>query len=85
MSEIQNVKSFKELMTFLDRKVKEFDAFDIGLLKMTVLSFGLFIGSCYSRVFKKIAWLLGIFSMLGSLYFIVKVFFKDSVPYYKIR
>ena len=71
--------SLKDWYKFIRNKVGFLDVYDIGILKVTMLSIGIIFGSFFSKTLKKFAVIFGALAALGSAFLIIKVFFKDNV------
>ena len=74
-----SLKSIGSWFKFIKNKVGFLDIYDIGILKVTMLLIGLIFGSLYSKTVRKLAPIFAFFSVIGSVYLIIKVFLKDSV------
>ncbi|MBE7038138.1 MAG: hypothetical protein E7404_04460 [Ruminococcaceae bacterium] len=77
------MENYKEISYLTENKLKTFDSIDFGVLGITLISLGSLFGVLKKDFFKKIAPLLTIVSILGSLYVFIKFSKKDSVPYIK--
>ena len=71
--------SIKEWYKFIRNRVGFLDVYDIGILKITMLSIGIIFGSFFSKTLKKFAVIFGTLAALGSAFLIIKVFLKDNV------
>ena len=71
--------SLKEWYKFIRNRVGFLDVYDIGILKITMLSIGIVFGSLFSKTLKKFAVIFGALAALGSAFLVIKVFLKDNV------
>lgn len=71
--------SIKEWYNFIRNRVGFLDVYDIGILKITMLSVGIVFGSLFSKTLKKFAVIFSALAALGSAFLIIKVFLKDNV------
>lgn len=71
--------SIKEWYNFIRNRVGFLDVYDIGILKITMLSVGIVFGSVFSKTLKKFAVIFSALAALGSAFLIIKVFLKDNV------
>ena len=73
------LKEIKSWYKFIRKRVGFLDIYDIGILKVSVLSIGMIIGSFYSKTVRKFAALFAFVGAIGSVYLFIKIFLKDTV------
>ena len=78
-------ESINEILNSLERAVKRLDAIDFSIISASGFAIGALFGAIYSRIIRKIAPILALIGFLGTAFIIIKLFFKDSVPYIKTR
>jgi hypothetical protein len=71
--------SMRKWYKFIRNKVGFLDVYDIGILITGMLSFGVLIGTFFSKTLKKFAAIFGALAALGSAFLVIKVFLKDNV------
>ncbi|MDO5141771.1 MAG: hypothetical protein Q4D31_01990 [Eubacteriales bacterium] len=59
-------------------RAQGFSLFDLAIVKLCLLSFGLWLGACFSKFFKKFRGLLFVAFTAGWLYLFWRVFFDHD-------
>ena len=75
----------KEWAITVENGLKCFDIIDFGILCTSFMSIGCLFGSAKRKLMRKIAPVVAFLGIISTAYVIIKLFFKDSVPYTKIR
>lgn len=79
ISSIRNVgkvaEAFKDVSV---EKLKEFDFSDLMLYKAVVSAFGALFALAFTKTFRKLAWLIGIFAGAGAMFMAWKFFFNKE-------
>ena len=76
-------EKINEFSCITENKLKSFDSVDFSILGITLISVGSLLCLLKKDFFKKIAPIISIISLLGSLYVFIKFSKKDTVPYIK--
>ena len=83
---MENLKvKVKEWAITVENVLKCFDIIDFGILCTSFMSIGCLFGSAKRKLIPKIAPFVAFLGIISTAYVIIKLFFKDSVPYTKIR
>lgn len=76
-------EKINEISYVTEKKLKSFDSVDFSILGITLISIGSLLCLLKKEFFKKIAPLISLISILGSLYVFMKFLKNDTVPYIK--
>ncbi len=83
---MENFKSnAREVLLLAENRLRSFDIIDFGIFGMSFMSIGYLLGAAKRRFKRTFAPLFAIIGILSTAYLIIKIFFKDSVPYTKLR
>lgn len=68
--------SLSNIIKFVLARVRDFSLFDFALMKLCLVSFGLYVGSKFSEFFKKFRVFLFISFIISSFYMLWRVFIR---------
>ncbi len=66
------------LIKFVVARAKDFSALDFALLKLCLVSFGLYIGSKFAEFFKKFRFVLLISFFISYIYMLWRIFIRED-------
>lgn len=82
---MENLKvKCREWALVTEKGLKCFDIIDFGILCTSLMSIGCLIGVAKRKLMRKIAPFVAFLGIISTAYVIIKIFFKDSVPYERI-
>ncbi len=70
--------SISSLIKFIIARVRDFSIFDFALMKLCLISFGLYLGSKFAAFFKKFRIVLFMWFIFSSLYMIWRIFISED-------
>lgn len=70
--------NYAVLIDFIMEKFQKFNIWDFAVFKSCVISFGLILGSHFSKTFKKFTPILIVVALASYSYIIYKIFFKKD-------
>lgn len=67
-----------DVINYSVERARDFGVLEFAMLKVCLLSFGLWVGSLFASFFKRFRWVLFIGFMVSSLYLIWHLFFRNE-------